>query len=357
MGVVAPFLPEYSLSLGATATEVGIIFSSFSISRTIVLPLIGNLADRKSKKYIILFGLTLYAVVSLIYLKSNSLKGLFMARLLQGVSAGLVIPSSMAFIGELAPPEKLGRYTGFYNTAFFLGLGAGPFIGGILKKHTGMKGPFLIMGLLAIVSFFLCLFYLPRGRIHRVERSSIISFFLRVRERSILKLVVFRFAYSIGIGLTWTFVPLKLKGYGLSDAWIGMFISWIIIFSSIIQTPMGYLADRFNREKLVFLGGLLNAFSFFIFPQVRGYILIFLVLTLMGLSGGISLPSFNALCVETGKGKEVGLVMNLVTFFHSLGMIMGPIAAGVLTDLFGINIPFYWGSLLTAVGSALFYGL
>ncbi len=357
MGVVAPFLPEYSLSLGASATEVGLIFSSFSISRTFVLPFIGNLSDRKNKKSIILVGLVLYMVVSWVYLCFKSLQGLFLARFLQGISAGLVIPSSMALLGEIAPKEELGKFTGLYNTAFFLGLGAGPLIGGMLKGKTGMKGPFAIMGFLALASFVLSYLYLPDGKIHKISKGSLISFFEKLKKRSIIRLITFRITYSIGIGLTWTFVPLRLKTEGLSDAWIGALVSWIIFFSSIVQTPMGYLSDRYDKKKLVFLGGLLNSFSFFIFPKLASFFWIFVVFSLMGLSGGLSLPSFNALCVEEGGEKEIGLVMNIVTFFHSLGMVMGPIAAGIITDIWGINTPFFWGSSISAIGSFVFYFL
>ncbi len=356
MGVVAPFLPEYSLSLGASATEVGFIFSSFSISRTFILPFIGNLSDRKGKKRFIVTGLFLYMMVSLIYLRFQSIAGLVMARLLQGICAGLVIPSSMALLGELSPEESLGKFTGLYNTAFFLGLGAGPLIGGMLKRSTGMQGPFIIMGILAMVSFILAYFYLPEGKKYlEKEEGSLRAFFGALKQRDVARLIIFRASYSIGIGLTWTFVPVRLGALGFGDAFIGLLISWIIFFSSMIQTPMGYLSDKMNRNTLILIGGLLNAFCFVVFPSLKGKLSLFALSTAMGLSGGISLPSFNALCVEVGEGKGVGLVMNVVTFFHSLGMIMGPITAGILTDIWGMKIPFILGGIISTLGTLLFY--
>ncbi len=359
MGVVAPFLPEYSLSLGASATEVGVIFSSFSISRTLFLPLIGNLTDRKGKKPFIVSGLLLYTVVSLIYLDFQSIPGLITARMLQGICAGLVIPSSMALLGELSPQEEIGKFTGLFNTAFFLGLGTGPLIGGFLKRSTGMKGPFMVMGILAMASFLLSLTFLPEGKpsskTHE-ESFSPLAFFKTIKRKGILRLSIFRISYSIGIGLTWTFVPVKLSMLGFGDAFTGFLVAWIILFSSVIQTPMGHLSDKIERKKMVTAGGLLNALSFPLFSLVKGKLTAFSVATLMGISGGISLPSLNAMCVEEGRSEgDLGLVMNVITFFHSLGMVLGPITAGIITDLWGINSTFLVGGIISTAGTFVFH--
>ena len=63
-GLITPFLPFYSESLGATGIWIGIIFGSFSISRVMIMPFIGRLSDRRGRKLFLCIGLAGYAIVS-----------------------------------------------------------------------------------------------------------------------------------------------------------------------------------------------------------------------------------------------------------------------------------------------------
>jgi len=55
IGIIAPLLPLYAESMGATGIWVGIIFAGFSISQAMFLPIIGKLSDRSGRKLFIWF--------------------------------------------------------------------------------------------------------------------------------------------------------------------------------------------------------------------------------------------------------------------------------------------------------------
>jgi len=67
LGIISPILPNYASDLGATGVYIGLIYSSFSLSRAILQTPVGRLADTFSKKKIIVVGLIMYAVVSVAY--------------------------------------------------------------------------------------------------------------------------------------------------------------------------------------------------------------------------------------------------------------------------------------------------
>ena len=71
VGIVVPLLPVYAHNLGASGLYIGLIFGSFSISRTCLLPYFGRLSDRTGRKPIIVIGLLAYAVVSVAFLLST----------------------------------------------------------------------------------------------------------------------------------------------------------------------------------------------------------------------------------------------------------------------------------------------
>lgn len=48
LGIVIPLLPRYAETLGATGLEIGAIFSGFSVSRALLMPVFGRLSDRRA---------------------------------------------------------------------------------------------------------------------------------------------------------------------------------------------------------------------------------------------------------------------------------------------------------------------
>ena len=68
VGIVVPLLPVYAHHAGASGFAIGLIFGSFSLSRTLFLPYFGRLSDRKGRKPLIVPGLLAYALISALFL-------------------------------------------------------------------------------------------------------------------------------------------------------------------------------------------------------------------------------------------------------------------------------------------------
>ena len=130
VGIIAPLLPIYADSLGATGIWIGVIFSGFSISRALVMPLIGKLSDQwGERKAFLCAGLLFYAVISLGYVWAENVTALIVVRLVHGLAAGMVIPIAQTYVGDLAPQGEEGKWMGYFNAALFAGFGVGPLLG------------------------------------------------------------------------------------------------------------------------------------------------------------------------------------------------------------------------------------
>ena len=57
LGIVAPLMPLYAESLGATGLWLGLIFSGFSLTRAVFTPVMGRFSDRLGRKPFITAGL------------------------------------------------------------------------------------------------------------------------------------------------------------------------------------------------------------------------------------------------------------------------------------------------------------
>ncbi|RLA85500.1 MAG: MFS transporter [Deltaproteobacteria bacterium] len=356
VGVVAPLLPLYAQGLGASGFLIGLAFGIFSLTRTVFLPFVGRASDRFGKKPFIAYGLLFFALAYAGYLLSRDIRALILARGLQGIAAAFVVPAVLSYIGELSPAGKEGTYMGAFNLFFFGGLAAGPFLGGGIKDLWGIRASFLTVGLFSLLGFVLTLLFLPRGKKATLRGGGPFPWKETLGEPSLWGIYLLRFSFSLGIGLTWTFLPLFADGaLGLDSSQIGLIISLNILVVTLLQTPIGMLADRTGRSGWVVAGGVMTAVSLFLLPRSRDFTGLFLVNLLLGASGGLAIPSLMAIMVEEGrKLGGMGTLMSIVITFHSIGMFIGPVLGGMVADVMRLQAVFLVGALSALFGVSCF---
>ncbi|MDY6854625.1 MAG: MFS transporter [Thermodesulfobacteriota bacterium] len=357
VGIIIPLLPLYAQTLGATGIWLGIIFSSFSISRSIFMPAIGRLSDRKGRKVFICLGLFGYALVSFGFVYSVEPYQIGIVRFLQGFFAAMILPVAMAYIGEISPENKEGTFMGGFNIALFLGFGGGPLICGLLKDHFGMSMAFYTMGGLSLFGFFLALIFLPELHLYKKETTDkTVSYRTMLGNNIVRGITVFRLVNSIGWGMVMTFLPIfAFQHLGLSGSQIGILISASILVNSFFQAPFGRLADRVSRLKLVVIGGIITSFAISLLPYTHNYTQMLMIAITMGFAGAISIPATAALSVEVGRELGMGSVMGIFSMAMSLGMASGPITGGLLMDFLGIRSVFIFGGSMGFIATGLFF--
>lgn len=355
IGIVAPLLPLYVSDMGANGVWLGIIVASYGISNTVFVPITGRLSDRRGRKNFLTVGLLAYALISLGYIWADNVALLALVRLLQGVAGALTFPIAMAYVGDLAPEKEEGKWMGYANFFFFSGIGAGPLIGGILVEHFDMSVSFYAMCGFNLIAFFIALILLPEtSRRKTVEEGSAPSFKEMSTSNMIKGLFSFRLAQAIGQGGIFTFLPIFAAMNNLNPSLIGVLMA--VAFSSMnLFTPIGGLiADRYSRKNLTITGSLLFAVSLALIPLTSTFGQLITVLLLQGISGAISMPAATALIVEEGRRFGMGSTMGAFMMAMSLGIAVGPIISGSVHDWLDINSVFYFGTIITIIGTGLF---
>ncbi len=147
VGIIEPLMGIYSESLGANGFFVGLIFAAFAISRAIFTPIIGKLSDHRGRRNFIIAGLLAYTILSFLYVLGKDIHTLIIIRLLHGFASAMVVPVAMAYIGDISPSNQEGKYLGTFITSLFLGMAAGPLLGGRFRismewtTHSMLWGP------------------------------------------------------------------------------------------------------------------------------------------------------------------------------------------------------------------------
>lgn len=358
VGIVVPLLPVYARDLGASGLYIGFIFGAFSLSRTFFLPHFGRLSDRHGRKPLIVAGLFSYAVISIAFILSRGVETLILIRFVQGVASAMMMPVIQAYVGDITPPGREGLTMGVFNVSMFFGLSLGPLLGGLISDRFSLQAAFISMGLLALVGFLLSIGLLPPTRTERAVRSGRAPTPWRglLKDRVIIGLFLFRFTYTACIGVIWGFLPVYAHdSFGLSSSSIGILIMLGVFVSGVIHTPMGYVADRCNKQLLVTVGGLVIAYAVAAFVWADGFAGLFVASLLFGLGGGVAMPAHMAVAVIKGAAcGAMGSVMALMTMAHSMGMLCGSLLAGVVMDLLQLRLAFVTGAGIMLVGVGLF---
>jgi len=353
-GIVVPLLPLYAESLGASGFWLGVIFAGFPISRTLATPFFGRLSDRRGRKLFISIGLFSYGIIAFGFIWADTIVLLVLVRLLQGVAGALILPIAQAYVGDTAPPGEEGKWMGYSNAAFFSGFGFGPLMGGVMAEHLGMDTAFLAMGSLSILAFIITIGFLPEispkrsvtpyPSLMEMSRSGIMS-----------GLFTFRLFLTMGRTTFFTFLPIFATArLGLRISTIGILLTVFSLLMSFLGIPSGRIADRLSRRFLIVFGCLVSAVFLVGVPMANSFGLLLALVVLGSLGTAIAVPAGSALAVEEGRKYGMGSSIAFYSMATSIGMVIGPIAGGAITDLAGIDSVFYFGAVMALSGAGLF---
>jgi len=118
---------------------------------------------------------------------------------------------------------------------------------------------------------------------------------------------------------------------------------------------MGYIADRYNKNLLIILGGLIVSAGYFSINYTRNAIEVLSSLLIIAFGGALSGPVLTSVAAEEGKNLGPGVTMGVFSSARSLGQIIGPIISGILLDIYGMGIVYTMSGVIGLVSIATFY--
>ena len=361
VGIVSPLLPLYAEAMGASGLLLGTIFSSFTISRAVVIPFIGPLSDRRGRKLFLLIGFGGFTAATLGYILATTPLHLILTRVIQGATAGMMLPIARAFIGDLCPAGEEGKWQGIANAAFFGGFGAGPLIGGPLAERYGYDTAFYVMGGICLLSFLLALRFLPESvpRQGGGGRRSTRELVKLVYTNSMFRgLSSYRVGLALARGCLMTFLPLfAALSLNIGVGLIGVLLACHNILRAAVQPFFGNLADRFNRRTLVTIGAVSHIIFFLLIPGEYSYWQLLVLVAFGGVAAAVAMPAVTALYTEQGRTSGMGTAMSLDMLAMAIGMGIGPIVGGIVADALNTASVFYFSAAVQLVGVALFFVL
>jgi MFS family permease len=375
-------LALYADLFDASGIAVGLFGSAYAVVRLVlVLPLGRKIDLGNSKRYLLLgLGLNVALLVGLTFVQS--IEHVILLRGFQAVGSIVLWITGVAVVGEIAPNVERGLWIGTYNQVKSIASLCGDVVGGALLFVYGFKTTYAVLvglTLVSVVAVFLFLRDDPGTRADPDRATGVETFLRLLRRKTIMALVVFRFAFSFGKMAVIIFLPVYARTeFGMNAFLIGGILAGGKLTKGVAQGYVGELSDRIGRKKEFIFAGTVSyaagtalipaaAYAPLVFdPVTLGaagweltlvpvFFLLFVAYGTLGLADSLRLPTSMALFVEEGEHYDSAAgSLSLRSVSWQFGAILGPLVVGATFDYVSFFAGF-WLAAGVALGAGVIF--
>jgi DHA1 family tetracycline resistance protein-like MFS transporter len=360
--IMIPLLPFYAEKLGASPQEVGWLIGIYAACQLFSGPLLGRLSDHTGRKPLLLVSQAGTFVGFLITAFAPSLWILFVARAIDGCTAGN-LSLAQAYISDVTEPKDRAKSFGIIGIAFGLGFLIGPAVSGLLAKYDYRYPIFAAAALSAtsiLTTYLLLPAVMPAGagkgvsgpggrRLSLVQWGAYAAYFRQpALATKLWQFFAFAFGFSMFIAgmplvlerrLTWAGMPFGPEQVGYTWAFAGL-------MGILLQGPaLGRLVKRFGERALNRTGFMGYTCGYALLAFCHSIPMLALA-TLVTSIGGMVRPTLTSLITQATPREEQGVVLGLTQSLNSVALIIAPPLGGFLIEKGWLTT---WGLVASAV--------
>ena len=333
------------------AQNFGRLMAIFLWVYAIVSPFAGSVADRVSRKWLIVGSLGVWSLVTLLMGHCQSFTQMYWLRGLMGVSEALYIPSSLSLIADYHAGKSRSLAVGLHMTGLYLGQAVGGF-GAIFASALSWRMTFHWFGLVGIAYALVLVFCLREkrqqtpGPADKTDRSSLLHSFSLIFSNIAFWVILFFFASTSLPGwATKNWLPTLFAQHldgGMAVA--GPVATITIALASFIGVMVGGpLSDRWVKKNL----------KGRIYTSAIGLLLMIPALVLMGLGKGLVPAIASGLVFGLGYGmfdtNNMPILCQFVPsrlrataygFMNMVGVAMGAMCTQLLGKIPNLGLSF-----------------
>jgi MFS family permease len=334
LAALLPTLPLYIRDVGGTKYQVGVVIGAFAVGLLLFRPWLGQLADRRGRKIVLLIGLAAVAIAPLGYLMTQSMPLLIAIRAFHGLSIAAFTTAYSTLVVDLSPPSNRGEVIGYMSLVNPIGVAIGPAIGGFLQAWAGYTPLFLMSAGLGFAGLLSALWVQAPQLVAQPAVDTTGTFWRllfspRLRTPTLTLLLV-----GMAFGVLSTFVPLFMQEAGV-DLNAGLFYTAAAVAGFSVRLLTGRASDRYGRGRLITLGLLLYALTMLLLWFAHSASMFLLAGLLEGAGTGIFLPLMVALVADRSEAYERGRVFSLCVGGFDLGIAIAGPALGFFAEYVG----------------------
>ncbi len=144
-------LPSIEKEFAADAVLLSWTVTSFVLSYAVFMIPFGRFAEIAGRKKIFFNGVVVFTLSSFVAPFSFNIWMFLGCRFVQGIGSAMISTSGLAILTSVFPAAKRGRVLGINTAAVYIGISAGPFVGGLLVKNLGWESIFFAVVPIGII--------------------------------------------------------------------------------------------------------------------------------------------------------------------------------------------------------------
>jgi predicted MFS family arabinose efflux permease len=326
-----PIVKEFTLS----DAQFGLLTSVFLWSYGILSPFGGFLADKYSRKKVIIFSVSVWSAVTLWTGFTSSFEEMLVSRFFMGLSEACYIPAALALITDYHKGKTRSLATGLHMSGLYAGLALGG-LGGYIAEIWGWRYGFHVFGIFGILYSIVLLYYLkdikseasesPSAEVEKETISLLGSVKILFKERSFLVLLFYFSVLGTANWLVYGWLPTFLKEHfhlNLGEAGISA-TGYIQIGSFVGVILGGYFADKWflknkrSRVFMIIIGFTVGAPFLFLMSSTTVFAIAIIAMFFFGIARGINDANLMPVLRQIADSRYIATGYGFLNFLSTI---------------------------------------
>ena len=355
-----PVIPLYLQEIGFSVIWIGLLEGMAGFTAGISKGYFGKLSDEKGLRLpFVKTGYFLSAISKPMMAVASFKLWIFFARTLDRLGKGIRTAARDALLSKEATRKTKARIFGFHRSLDTLGAVIGPILAlAWLNYYPGGYTSIFYMAFIPGLISVLLIFLLrdQKQPASTLPSGNFFSYFSYWKiatpsyKRLVIGLTLFAIANSSDV-----FLLLKAKQIGANDKTaIIAYILYNIVYA-VSSYPMGVLADRMGKKKVLLFGLLLFALVYGGFAFVTSPFIVYGLFFVYGIYAAATEGIAKAWITNLAHEQNTATAIGFYTSMESVSSLLASLIAGVLWSTAGSQYVFIFSALLTlAVIMAVF---
>ena len=338
-GMHGPILPVFAKNvIGATYAELGVIGLANFLPYMFIPLFVGLLLNRFNNGYLLSIGVVINSVSVYLLSIAQSVPEIMGFRVLTGIAHAFFWPPCEAIISNVSKGKSrvrnIATFTGFFTTGFMIG----PLLGTVILDSFDLTYRILFeIAAFVLAAAIISSLVVSKNRIKEKHKNFNFSSLKKIIEfREVIVMLLF---CTSSFGMILTIFPAFLNDRDMSA--VNIELLFFIFGISRVSTLI--LAGKLAKKTSVTLITATISISLGLFVAFTSHSIFefALALLLMGYGFSIFFPLTLEIILSKTRKEMSGTMIGAYETTFGIGWAIGPISAGLISEFFGNDAPYF----------------
>lgn len=325
-GLSAPLIALTLSNRGYSETFIGINAGMHALGVLLIAPALPWLCRCFTTRQL-MFSALLAASLLLASFPWLPVASWFLLRLLLGVATEIILVVTETWLNQVTLEQHRAKNLAVYTAMLSLGFALGPLI---LSLRGNGASAFILGGIFALAAALAMLTTRITTIAAESEVKRSLSAWLKIIPLALSATILNAALECAGMSL----LPLYAMNLGWSEAEATSLITLLLVGAILLQLPIGWLADRVDRRRLIVILAALSAAGALVWPLALREI--WLARALLFLWGGVFVGIYTVIITLIGQrfhGAELAAAYAVLSVGWGVGALLGPVLGGLSMSL------------------------